>query len=101
MFDDKVPVGSGDSSFLFLLAIDEYLKLGDVSCGKCFMGSHFLYQYDWDLNNADASFVNGFINSHTLSQCNDSSIFKDMDGDAENGDVSGGHGSMNSHTVYQ
>ena len=45
--------------------------------------------------------VNGFINSHTLSQCNDSISLNGMDGDIENGDVSDGHVSMNRHTLYQ
>ena len=52
------------------------------------------------LNNGDVGCGNGCINSHALSQCNDSSYFKYMDGDVEDGDVSSGHGSMNSHTIY-
>ena len=60
-----------------------------------------LYQQDWDLNNGNASSGNGFTNSHTLSQCDYLSTFKDMDLDVENDDVSSGYGSMNSHTVYQ
>ena len=52
-------------------------------------------------NNDDVSSVCGFINSHTLSQCEYSSHFKDMDGDVENFDVSCGYGSMNRHTDLQ
>ena len=41
-------------------------------------------------NNGDVSFGNSFMNSHSISQCNKSSSFNDMDGDVEDGDVSGG-----------
>ena len=42
-----------------------------------------------------------FINSYTLSQCDDSSAFKEMDGDSKKSDFSSRYGSMNIHTVYQ
>ena len=45
--------------------------------------------------------LNGFINSHALSQYNESSSFNDMDRDVENVDVSGGHCFMNSNTLYE
>ena len=54
-----------------------------------------------DLNNVDVSCENGFTNSHTLSQCNESSYFKYMDGDVKNVDVSDGHFFMNSHTLSE
>ena len=50
------------------------LNIGDVNCGIC------------------------LINSHNLSQFNESSYFNDLDWCVENGDVSGGHYFMNSHT---
>ena len=65
------------------------------------MNIHTLYQQDCNLNNRDVSCVNGFINIHTISQCNGSSYFNKMDGGVENVDVSGGHGSVNSHNFYQ
>ena len=65
------------------------------------MNNHTLYQQDFDSNNGDVSIVNGFINSHTLSQCYHSSTFNQMDGYVEKGDVGGGYFYMNSHTLYQ
>ena len=54
-----------------------------------------------DLKNSDVIYVNGFIISHTLSQCNKSRSFNYMDGGVENGDVSGGHCFMKSNTLYE
>ena len=65
------------------------------------MNNHIHSQHDCDSNNDDVSSGYGFINSHTVYQCDDSSTFKDMDGDVENCDVSSGYSSMNIHTVYQ
>ena len=65
------------------------------------MDKHTLFQQYFDSDNFDVSDGNGFINIHTLSQCYDSSIFKEMDGDIENGGVNSGYGYMNIHTVYQ
>ena len=42
-----------------------------------------------------------FFNSHTLSQHEYSSTFKNIDGDVDKGDVSSGCGSMNTHTYLQ
>ena len=43
---------------------------------------------------------NSFINSHSLSQYNDSGTLKLMYGYSKTGDVSSGYNSRNSHTVY-
>ena len=75
--------------------------MGNISDVNCSMNNHTLYQQDFDSNNVDVSSGNGFINSHTLSQCDDSSIFKDMDDDVDKGDVSSVYGSMNSHSDFQ
>ena len=69
--------------------------------GNVSMNTQILSQQDWDINNGDVSFGNGFINRYNISQCNDSSYFKYMNGNVENDDVSGGHGYMNIHTLYQ
>ena len=45
--------------------------------------------------------LNGFINSHTISQFMYSSNFKKMDGYFEKGDFSSGNGYMSIQTVYQ
>ena len=42
-----------------------------------------------------------YLNVHTLSQCEDSSSFKNIGGDVDKGDVSIVYGSMNSHTYLQ
>ena len=65
------------------------------------MNSHTVSQHDWDFNNGDVSSGNGFINSHTLSQFDDSTTFQDMDEYVEEYNVSGGNGSINSHNIYQ
>ena len=65
------------------------------------MNNLTIYQHEWDSNSGDVSIGNGFINSHTNSQCNGSSTFKDMYGDIESGDVSSGYDSINCHTAYQ
>ena len=75
--------------------------MGDMSGGNCSMNNHILSQQDCDSNNGDASSEYGFINIHTLSQCDDSIAFKYMDVNNEKGDVSSGYGYTNSHTVYQ
>ena len=46
------------------------------------------------------SVLDGLINSHTLSQCKNSSSFNEVYRDVENVDVSGRHGSMSIHTLY-
>ena len=45
--------------------------------------------------------VCGLKKIHTLSQCEDSGTFKDMDGDVEKGYFSSVYGSMNSHNELQ
>ena len=65
------------------------------------INNHILSQHYCDSDNGDVSSRYGFINSHTITQCDDSSLFNLLDGDVENGDVSSGYGSKNSHTVYQ
>ena len=42
-----------------------------------------------------------FYNIYTLSKCEYSSTFKNIDGDVDKVDVSSGYGSMNSHTDLQ
>ena len=42
-----------------------------MSGGNFSMNNHILYQQDCDSNNGDVSSGYGFINSHTLSQCDD------------------------------
>ena len=54
-----------------------------------------------DLNNGDVSCGNGFINSHILSQCNESISFNDVCGDVENGDMSGRKLFINIHALYE
>ena len=75
--------------------------MGDVSGGNSSMKNHSLVQQDWDSNNGDVNSGNGYIYIYTISQCNDSSSFKEMNGDVSNGDVSSGYGYMNRHTVYK
>ena len=96
-----MPAGIVDDYYLSLLVIDGDFKIGDVSDGNGSMNSQKLSQHDWDSNNSDVISINGFINSHTILQCNDWSNFKDMDGDVENGDGSSGYGYITIHTVYQ
>ena len=56
---------------------------------------------DVEKSDGDVSSGHGFYNSHTLSQCEDSSTFKEMDGDFEKGDVISGYISMDSHIDLQ
>ena len=83
------------------MVVDDVFKMGDVSDGNCSINNHNLYQQDFDSNNGDVRSVYGFINSHTLSQCDDTSTFKDIGGYVENFDVSSECGSMNSHTFFK
>ena len=57
--------------------------MGEVSGGNFSMKNHTLSKHGCDFNNGDVSSINGFINSHTISQYDDSSKFKKMDGDVE------------------
>ena len=69
--------------------------MGDISGGNCSMKNHTLYQHDCDYSNGDVSIIYGFINSHTLSQCEYSSTFKNRYDDFGNG-----HGNMYSGYVF-
>ena len=75
--------------------------MGNTSCGDFSMKNHTLSQHDYDSNNGDVSSGYIFISSHTISQCKDSSNFKEMYGDVEKGDVSIVYGYVNSHTDLQ
>ena len=44
-----------------------------------------------DLNNGDVNCGNGFINNHTIYQCNESSFFNDTNTVFENDDTSSVH----------
>ena len=73
----------------------------DVSGGNIFMKIHLSSQHDQDFNNCDVSCGNGFINIHTIYQCNDPNKFHDMGGGVLIGDMGDGRCSMNNHTLYQ
>ena len=45
--------------------------MGDMSGVNCSINNHNLYQHDCDYNNGDVSSGYGFLNSHTLSKCED------------------------------
>ena len=79
-----------------ILVIGNYLKMGDIIGGDFSM-----IQHDCDSDDGDVSSGYGFINRHTLYQCEDPSKFKDMDGKVENGDVSNGYGSIRIYTGFQ
>ena len=83
------------------MVIDDDLEMFDMSGGNFSINNYIIYQKDCNTNAGDVSSGYGFIDSHTISQCDDSSTFKDMDGDVEKGDVSIVYGSKNIHTVYQ
>ena len=74
--------------------------MDDMSGGNCSTKNHTLSQHDSDSNNGDMSSGYGFINRHTLYQCDYSITFNYTDGDFEKGDVSIWYGSMNIHTIY-
>ena len=65
------------------------------------MNIHIISQQYWGFNQGDVGCGKTFINIHTLSQCNESIYFRDMDGVFENGDVSGVNAHTNIHTLYQ
>ena len=56
--------------------------MGEVSGGNCSTKKHTLSlsQRYFDFSNFDVSSGNGFINSHTISQCDDSITVKVMGG---------------------
>ena len=73
----------------------------EFSSGNSSINNHTLFKLDFDTNNGYVSSGNFVINSHKISQCNDSVNFKEMDGDVENDDVSSRYGTTNRHTTYQ
>ena len=75
--------------------------MGDTSCGNCSMNKHTLYWQYFGSNNGDVSSGFFFLNSHTLSHCEDSSTLNNIGDGFERGGVSSGYGSMNSHTYLQ
>ena len=68
--------------------------MGDMSGVKFSLKKHNFYQKYCDSNNGDASSGYGFLNSHSLSQCEYSSMFNKIDDYVEHGDgdVSNGCG---------
>ena len=62
------------------MVIDGVLKMCDMSSANCYVINHTFSQQDCDSNDGGLSTGNGFINRHTLSQCDDSRTFRDMDG---------------------
>ena len=76
------------------MAIAVDLNIGDMSGDKFSLNNHTLsLQYHY-LNNGDVCSGYGIVNSHTISQCQDSSSFKKIENDVEGGDggVSSGYG---------
>ena len=62
------------------------------------MKKHTLFQQDYDTKDGNTISGYGFINIHSLSQCESSGTFKETDRDAEKGGISSGYGFMNIHT---
>ena len=102
-YDGKSPAGIGEDSSYYTLVIDDNLNMGAMSGGNCSLTNHTISQQYCDYNNGDVSIRYVFLNSHTLSQCEDSSRFKNIDDDVEkdDGDVSCGYVFVNSHTLSQ
>ena len=72
-----------------------------MSVGNCSINNRTLYQQDCYSNIGEVSSGYGFINSRNISQCEDSSNFKDMYGGFNKVDVSSGYVSTKIHTVYK
>ena len=100
------------------MVIDVDLQIDYASSINGSINSHNIYEHNglsslinsnnfedsdmnWILNNDDMSCGNGFINSHTFSQFNESSYFNDKDEDVEHGDVRGWNCFMNIHTLSE
>ena len=83
------------------MVVDDDLNMGNMSGGNCSLNNHTLSQQYCDYDNGDVSSGYLFFNSYTLSQCEYSSIFNNIDDDAENGDgdVISGCGILNSHII--
>ena len=77
--------------------------MGDMSNENCSLENHTISQQYRDSNHGILSSVYGFLNSHTLSQCEHSSVFHNIDDDVKKGDcdVSSGYGFQNIHTLFQ
>ena len=65
------------------------------------MNNQYISQQDCDSNIGDDSSENYFMTIHTLSQCDDSNTFRDMDRDVEDDNISSGYGFTNIQIVYQ
>ena len=76
------------------MVIADDLSMGDMSGDNFSLNKHTLSQQCCDLNNGDVCSGYGIVNSHTISQCQDSSSFKKIENDVEGGDggVSSGYG---------
>ena len=61
------------------MVIDDDVKIGNMSGGNCYVKNRTLFKQDCDYNNGDGSGGYGFLNSHSLSQCEGSSAFKYTD----------------------
>ena len=75
--------------------------MGEFIGENCYLNKHTLNQHDYDSNNGDGSDWNSFIKIHTISQYDDSSTLKYIDGKVTKGDKSTGFGFMNIHIFYQ
>ena len=53
--NEELPAVIGDSSSYYPLIIDDDLKMGDMSGGKCYMKNHTLCQQYYYSNNGDVS----------------------------------------------
>ena len=60
--------------------------MGEISGGGCSLKNHTIYQYYFDSNNSDVISGCVFLNSHTISQCEDSSTLNNIDDNFEKGD---------------
>ena len=72
-----------------------------MSGSNCSMNNQYISQQDCDSNIGDDSSENCFMTIHTLSQYDDSNIFKDMDRDVEDGNIISGYGFTKIQFFYQ
>ena len=72
-----------------------------MSGRNCYMNNQYISQQDCDSNIGDDSSENCFMTIHTLSQYDDSNIFKDMDRDVEDGNIISGYGFTKIQFFYQ
>ena len=80
-YDDEFTAVIGDYSYFLPLVIGAVFIMGDVSDANFSMENCTLSQHYCGYNNGDVRSGNGFINSHTISQCDDPSAFKKLDRD--------------------